>query len=55
MSFQVFIAGLAKSKKIEINRSGDSLRVEFLNIAKAPIGAEYRVSILFERNIDLNS
>ena len=49
MYFQVFLAGLAKNKKLEINKSGDSLRVEFHDIAKAPKGAEYSVSILFEK------
>ena len=46
MYFQVFISGLAKNKKIEINKSGDNLRIEFQDIAKAPKGAEYNVSIL---------
>ena len=51
MNFQVFIAGLAKNKKVEINKSGDSLLVEFQNIAKAPVGAEYSVSILLEKSL----
>ena len=49
MYFQVFISGLAKEKKIEINKSGENLRIEFQNIAKAPKGAEYNVSILLNR------
>ena len=49
MYFQVFISGLAKSKKIEINKSGDNLKIEFLDIASAPKGAEYNVSILLNR------
>ena len=49
MYFQVFISGLAKGKKIEINKSGDNLRIEFLDIATAPKGAEYNVSILLNR------
>ena len=49
MHFQVFIACLAKNKKIEIYRSGDSLRMEFHDIAKAPKGAEYNVSILLDK------
>ena len=49
MYFQVFISGLAKNKKIEINRSGDNLRIEFQDIAKAPKGAEYNVSILLNK------
>ena len=49
MYYQVFIAGLAKNKKIEINKSGDSLRLELYDIAKAPKGAEYNVSILLEK------
>ena len=49
MYFQVFISGLAKDKKIEINKSGDNLRIEFHDIAKAPKGAEYNVSILLNK------
>ena len=49
MYFQVFISGLAKNKKIEINKSGDNLRIEFQDIAKAPKGAEYNVSILLNK------
>ena len=49
MYFQVFIAGLAKNNKIEINRSGDNLRLELYDIAKAPKGAVYNVSILIEK------
>ena len=49
MYFQVFIAGLAKDNKIEINRSGENLRLELYDIAKAPKGAVYNVSILLEK------
>ena len=48
MYYQVFIAGLAKNKQIEINKSGNNLRIELKDIAKAPKGAEYNVSILLE-------
>ena len=49
MYFQVFISGLAKDKKIEINKSGDNLRIEFHDIAIAPKGAKYNVSTLLNR------
>ena len=49
MYFQVFLVGLAKNKKIEINKSGEFLRVEFNDIAKAPHGAQYNVSVIFEK------
>ena len=49
MNYQVFIAGLTKNNKIEINKSRDYLSVELKNIAKVQIGAEYNVSILFEK------
>ena len=48
MYYQVFIAGLAKNKKIEINKSVNNLRNELKDIAKAPKGREYNVSILLE-------
>ena len=48
MHFQVFIAGLAKNKKIEINKNKNTTCIELKDIAKAPKGAEYNVSILLE-------
>ena len=48
MHFQVFIAGLAKNKKIVINKIKNSINIDLRDIAKAPKGAEYNVSILLE-------
>ena len=48
MHFQVFIAGLAKNKKIKINKNKNEVSIELKDIAPAPKGAEYNVSILLE-------
>ena len=48
MHFQVFIAGLAKNKKILVNKSKNDISIELKDIAPAPKGAEYNVSILLE-------
>lgn len=45
-NFQVFIVGLVKHKKLEIYPSrNNSLRLEFLDVAQAPKGAVYNVTV----------
>lgn len=50
VSYQVFICGIVNKKKAEVHLSrNDRIRLELIDIAKAPKGAVYNVSLFLTK------
>lgn len=50
VDYQVFMCGIINRKKVEVHYSGNSaIRLELLDVAPAPKGAEYNVSIILPK------